>query len=139
MNELLSTLLLSFAASASLTPFWDGNYRCELDLGVNAAGQSTWAEYELSISKDSCSLEAKGFQLDDSIVCSTKAQGDRLLDVRFQSYSNGELSNLFGVQVYRVKETLFSLEREQKRLLTHWLSYWPGEPAPKSTSCFEKK
>ncbi|MDK9783072.1 hypothetical protein KIT90_16935 [Vibrio sp. B172a] len=138
MNELLSTLLLSFAASASLTPSWDGNYRCELDLGENAAGQSTWAEYELSISKDSCSLEAKGFQLDESIVCSTSAQGDRL-DVQFKSYSNGDLSNLYGVQVYRVNETLLSLEREQKALLTHWLSYWPGEPAPKSTSCFEKK
>ncbi|WP_104025654.1 DUF5991 domain-containing protein [Vibrio hyugaensis] len=138
MNELLSTLLLSFAASTSLTPSWDGNYRCELDLGENATGQSTWAEYELSISKDSCSLEAKGSQLDESIVCSKKTQGDRL-DVQFKSYSNGELSNLFGVQVYRVKETLFSLEREQKGLLTHWLSYWPGEPAPKSQSCFEKK
>ena len=138
MNGLLSTLLLSFAASVSLPPSWDGNYRCELDLGVNAAGQSTWAEYELSISEGSCSLEAKGFQLDESIVCSTSAQDDRL-DVQFKSYSNGELSNLFGVQVYRVKETLFSLESAQKRLLTHWLSYWPGEPAPKSTSCFEKK
>lgn len=138
MNELLSTLLLSFAASASLTSSWDGNYRCELDLGENVAGQSTWAEYELSISKDSCSLEAKGFQLDESIVCSTSAQGHRL-DVQFKSYSNGDLGNLFGVQVYRVNETLFSLEREQNGLLTHWLSYWPGEPAPKSTSCFEKK
>jgi len=138
MNELLSTLLLSFAASASLTPSWDGNYRCELNLGENTAGQSAWAEYELSISKDSCFLEAKGFQLDESIVCSTSAQGDRL-DVQFKSYSNGDLSNLYGVQVYRVKETLFSLEKEHKGLLTHWLSYWPGEPAPKSQSCFEKK
>lgn len=137
MNELLSTLLLSFAASASLTPSWDGNYRCELDLGENAAGQSTGAEYELSISKDSCSLEAKGFQLDESIVCSTKAQGDRL-DVRFKSYSNGDLSNLYDVQVYRVNEALFSLEKEHKGLLTHWLSYWPGEPVPKFQSCFEK-
>jgi hypothetical protein len=138
MNGLLSTLLLSFAASTSLTPSWDGNYRCELNLGENTAGQSTWAKYELSISEGSCSLEATGFQLDESIVCSTKAQGDRL-DVRFKSYSNGELSNLFGVQVYRVRETLFSLEKEQKGFLTHWLSYWPGEPAPKSALCFEKK
>ncbi|WP_052447996.1 DUF5991 domain-containing protein [Vibrio rotiferianus] len=138
MNGLLSTLLLSFTASASLPPSWDGNYRCELNLGENAAGQSAWAKYELSISEDSCSLEAQGFQLDESIVCSTKAQGDRL-DVQFKSYSNGELSNLFGVQVYRVKETLFSLEKEHKGLLTHWLSYWPGEPVPKSTSCFKRK
>ena len=138
MNGLLSTLLLSFAALVSLPPSWDVNYRCELDLGENTAGQSAWGEYELSISKDSCSLDAKGFQLDESVVCSTKAQGDRL-DVRFKSYSNGDLSNLYDVQVYRVNETLFSLEKEYKGLLTHWLSYWPGEPAPKSQSCFKRK
>ncbi|AMF98770.1 hypothetical protein AL538_14130 [Vibrio harveyi] len=138
MDVTVSIFMLSAIASTSLVNSWDGRYRCELDLGANAAGQSAWGEYRLDVSKDFCFFEAKGFQLNESILCSVhhREQG---LEVRFKSYTNGEVSNTYGVQVYQVNEILFLLEKRQEGLMTQWHSSGLTAPMGRFQSCFERQ
>ncbi|WP_284500124.1 DUF5991 domain-containing protein [Microbulbifer litoralis] len=60
-------------------------------------------------------------------------------EVRFRSYGNGEVKNIYGVQVYRVDETLFRLRRRSagaEALLTDWVGLVPDSVEEKSGRYF---
>ncbi|WP_255898003.1 DUF5991 domain-containing protein [Vibrio campbellii] len=65
-------------------------------------------EYQLSIDDESCTLGILGFQTEENIKCATSRQ-DHTIDILFTSYSNGRVTNRYGVQLYQVGEPLLRL------------------------------
>ncbi|MGF1687473.1 DUF5991 domain-containing protein [Photobacterium japonica] len=128
------TALLSSTANLSL---WDGKYSCELDLGTTTSGVSAWANYDLLINGDSCNLQVTGFQVDEKINCNADGNENEL-NVMFDSYSNGSVENIYGVQVYEKGEELFSLEYKGDKILTSWKGINSDQPIDKNKNCFSK-
>ncbi|MES3154071.1 DUF5991 domain-containing protein [Sphingomonas faeni] len=104
------------------TAQWAGTYTYAFNGGANAAGTETVVTYTLNLSAASCKLTAEGYQTDETVLCSTKPIADGI-DVAFKSYADGGLTDKYGNAVYSVGDPLFSLQRKDGRILTHWKGY----------------
>lgn len=103
-------------------PAWAGHYTYAFNGGANAAGTETVITYTLDLSAAGCKLTAEGYQTDETVLCATKPIADGI-DVAFKSYGDGGLTDQYGNAVYSVGDPLFSLQRRDGKILTHWKGY----------------
>lgn len=127
-NYLAKYIFLSlFSLSAcAQTPSWDGIYTYEASLGENVAEDKILIEYTLTLDKNNCVIISQGYQTDEKILC-TAAELDGSLVVTFSSYEDGSTKNLYEVEVYPPKSTLFTLTSKDSRLITTWGLLAPDE------------
>lgn len=131
-------LQLLLAAACQSSADWDGVYLFSEKLGRDPGGAAMLVEYRLELDGGRCRLQITGYQSDSDIHCSLEAAGDGA-EVRFRSYGNGEVKNIYGVQVYQVDETLFRLRRRSagaEALLTDWVGLVPDSVEEKSGRYF---
>ena len=134
---LLMLTSLSLSACAD-KPAWQGTYSYEAMLGENVADDAVIIEYALSISHNECSLQIEGYQVSESILCTTREDNGHL-NVDFKSYADGSVKNIYDVAVYTVGGTLFSFSHENNQLLTIWGELIPDESLPQKGVYFLKK
>lgn len=132
---MLTSLSLSACADK---PAWQGTYNYEAMLGENVADDAIIIEYALSISGNECSLQIEGYQVSESILCTTREDNDHLT-VNFKSYADGSVKNIYDVAVYTVGGTLFSFSYDNNQLLTTWGELIPDESLPQKGVYFLKK
>ena len=120
-------------AQAQSAAGWKGAYQYEFDGGRTAGGAPIVITYDLIVTpgaaRGGCAVSASGFQTDERIVC--HASGDaKALSVSFHGYDDGRTVNKYGVAIYKLGQTLFTLERgEDGKLLTRWDGFRPDLPA----------
>ncbi|GAK23654.1 hypothetical protein JCM19052_4294 [Vibrio sp. JCM 19052] len=56
----------------------------------------------------------------------------------FESYSNGNLTNIHGVQVYERDAVLVQLRQDQGRIVTQWFTIQPSENTQQISHCFQR-
>jgi hypothetical protein len=114
---------------------WYGQYEYFSSGGETVGGSQIMLDITLKIDKqggkESCQLNADGYQTYDRILCTTAVKNNRLT-LQFKSYADGKIANEIGVERYKVGETLFSLEKssatndkKQNRYIPHWGAYTP--------------
>ncbi|HDM8234634.1 TPA: hypothetical protein P0E28_004090 [Vibrio campbellii] len=134
VNLTVDALVLAALSTAS----WDGVYHCEVGLGQTNSGLNAWVEYQLSIDDESCTLGILGFQTEENIKCATSSQ-DHTIDILFTSYSNGRVTNRYGVQLYQVGEPLLRLIQREDSVVTEWKAIQPNSDVQQTTYCFDRK
>jgi hypothetical protein len=105
---------------------WQGEYSYEALLGENVAEDAVIIEYTLNISDTACSIRVEGYQVAESILCTAVTSKDSL-EVKFLSYKNGSIRNVYDVAVYPVGSLLFSLVMDDEQLVTTWGELLPDE------------
>lgn len=121
LTGLLLGGLLTLSAGAQ-TASWDGRYVHEAVLGRTAGGTAMVIEYEITLRSQAaqCQLTISGFQTDETLLCTAKAQGNSLA-LHFKSHEDGRLVNAHGVAVYTPGALLLTLERPATGpLITRW-------------------
>ncbi len=114
---------------------WYGEYSYFASGGQTTGGSQIMMDITVKIDKqggkESCELNADGYQTFDRILCTTVINKNRLT-LQFKSYEDGSVVNPIDVAVYKVGETLFSLEKvatknkkKPARYITHWGAYTP--------------
>jgi len=118
------TALCAAAAPAAPEPGagWYGRYLYTYEGGETAGGSPIAVRYRLDLGRGSCLLRAEGFQTDEAIRCVAVPVGGGLA-VRFRSFADGSVENMYGVAEYRPGATLLTLRRLRGRLLTRWAGY----------------
>ncbi|MCW8124991.1 DUF5991 domain-containing protein [Microbulbifer halophilus] len=132
-------LLLAAACQSSVD--WDGIYTFSEKLGEDPGGAAMLVEYRLELDGERCRLQITGYQSDTRIRCSLRAAGNGA-EIRFRSYGNGEVENVYGVQVYQVGERLFTLHRAStgsKALVTEWGGLVPDSIGEQSGNYFTRQ
>lgn len=118
-------VLLIFACSKKIV--WDGHYHYQDQLGQNNGGIPLLIDYELVLRQEYCELGMQGYQVAEKLLCSTVEEG-KVLQVKFTSYANGKITNVYDVAVYKPGEILFILEKSEEKsdpLITHWHALKP--------------
>lgn len=135
----LCALLLFCVAACQSRVEWDGIYIFSENLGRDPAGAALQVEYRLELTGDSCRLEITGYMSDTRILC-TLEPASAHAEVRFRSYDNGAVKNIYGVQVYQVDEGLFTLLLPAGgELVTEWGGLVPDSAGEKSGSYFARQ
>lgn len=128
-------LLLQLSACTLAAPL-SGNFKYESSTGATVAQESTSVTYSLSVTADKCSLVAVGFQTDEKIRCKAVEEKNATA-IKFVSYEDGAVLNAYGVEIYKKDSTLFSLQAQDKKLITHWGTLTP-DGVKKSSGVFFK-
>lgn len=116
---------LSLSASAQ-TQNWNGIYTYDAFLGENVAEEKMFIEYVFTLNENNCVITRQGYQTDEKILCAaTDSKGS--LIVTFSSYEDGSTKNIYEVEVYPPKSTLFTLTPKDSKLITTWGSLAPDE------------
>lgn len=137
----LCVLLLSIAAACQSRADWDGVYTFSEKLGEDPGGAAMLVEYRLELAGDKCTLNVTGYQSDSHIRCTLDASDGKAV-IRFQSYDNGDVKNRYGVQVYQVGESLFTLRGSPTGLqgpITEWGGLVPDSVEEKSGNYFARQ
>lgn len=139
-------LLADADAADNLASAWSGEYRYEAYGGQTFGGSPITINMALTIkksgSKESCLLHADGFQRLDRIICTANEKGNKL-EVKFKSYSDGRTVNAIDLEIYKVGETLFTLEKvegknKEIRYVPRWGSYMVFDDMSKVKEYFKK-
>lgn len=117
--------LFSLSACAQ-TQNWSGTYIYDASLGENVAEDQVIVEYVFTLNKEKCLITSQGYQTDEKIICSAENTGETLF-VKFTSYENGSTKNIYDVEIYPPKSTLFQLTAKDKKLTTTWGTLAPDE------------
>ena len=146
---MFSIFMLATACMAGGTEnVWQGEYSYYASGGQTAGGSQIMMDITLKIdkqgAKESCELNADGYQTYDRILCTT-AMNKNQLTLQFKSYADGRLVNKYDVARYKVGETLFLLEKadtknaKKNRYIAHWGAYTPfGNQRKNVKDYFEK-
>ncbi|MGL6159441.1 DUF5991 domain-containing protein [Microbulbifer sp.] len=137
----LCVLLLSLASACQSSAQWDGLYTFSEKLGEDPGGAAMLVEYRLEVAGDRCLLNITGYQSDSRIRCTLEASDGKAV-VRFRSYDNGDVKNIYGVQVYQVNEPLFTLRspsENSEELVTEWGGLVPDSVKDKSGNYFARQ
>lgn len=130
-------LLLSGSASAEKIQ-WNGKYVYEFSFGETTPDVVAVVEYALILNGNNCWLRVQGYQVNDDIICRAEVVEDSV-KVRFVSYSNGSVENVYGVQLYKINEILFALIGDASGgARTQWGSLKPDEKLPSVGQFFQK-
>lgn len=121
MPYLKSCFFISFfsLSACAQTSTWVGTYTYEAFLGENSAEDKVLIEYVLTINKNECVITSQGYQTDEKIMCETEEENNNLI-VKFISYGDGSTKNIYGVEEYPPKSTLFTLTHKKPNLITTW-------------------
>lgn len=132
-------LLFSLAACQSRAD-WNGVYVFSENLGEDPGGAAMLVQYRLELGADRCLLDISGYQSDTHIHCALDTD-DNAAVIRFRSYDNGEVKNIYGVQVYQVGEPLFRLRSSANsgELVTEWQSLSPDSIEEKTGNYFTRQ
>ncbi|HRH76781.1 MAG TPA: DUF5991 domain-containing protein [Cellvibrionaceae bacterium] len=136
INRFLQFSLLLQLSACTLAAPLSGNYKYESSAGATVAQESTSVTYTLTIAPDKCSLVAVGFQADEKIRCKAVEEKNATA-IKFVSYDDGAVLNAYGVEIYKKESTLFSLQEQDKKLITRWGSLTP-DGVKKSSGVFFK-
>lgn len=117
--------LFSLSACAQ-TQNWSGTYVYEASLGENAAEDQAIIDYVFTLNGEKCLITSQGYQTDEKILCSTEDSDQGLL-VKFISFENGSTKNIYDVEIYSPKSTLFTLTNKGEKLITTWGTLAPDE------------
>lgn len=117
--------LFSLSACAQ-TQNWNGTYVYETSLGENAAEDQMIIDYVFTLSEEKCLITSQGYQTDEKVLCSTEYSGEGLF-VKFISFENGSTKNIYDVEPYSPKSTLFTLTTKGEKLITTWGTLAPDE------------
>lgn len=120
---IVGSCFLQLACEVEAAPL-AGNFKYESSAGATVAQDGTSVTYTLSVSTDKCSLIAVGFQTDEKIRCKAVEEKNATA-IKFVSYEDGAVLNAYGVEVYKKDGTLFSLQEQDKELITHWAALTP--------------
>jgi len=117
-NLLLTLLTLAFCFGASTVSAqeWGGLYRYNANLGRTAGGTAVRITYEIAIEDGSdpgAEISADGYQTSNTVLCTTRKKGSSL-ELRFQSYPDGEMENEYGVKLYEKSDLLITLTPVKK-------------------------
>jgi len=130
-------VLISGCVSAEQSD-WDGRYVYEASYGDTFSGISAVVVYTLMLGDGRCLLSAKGYQTNEEILCRAH-RSKNALTIRFASYSNGDVANIYGVQMYKVGGVLFVLAKgDSNALLTYWYDLKPDNGSVASGEFFVK-
>lgn len=137
MAKVTSALFLVplFSFSCFAGPNWDGTYRYESAQDNTVGGSPVSVKYVLVVSGPDCSLSIDGFQTMERITCRADTE-QTSLHVRFNSYKNGKVENEFGVQVYKVDQILFDLDKSGGDISTTWRADKPDSNRPNTGNYF---
>jgi len=127
-NYLSGCMLISlFSLSAcAQTNNWNGTYTYHAFLGENVAEDKILIKYIFTLEKNKCVVASQGYQTDEKILCyAEEAAGS--LAVKFVSYEDGSTKNIYDVEVYPSKSTLFKLTPKKSALITTWEALAPDE------------
>lgn len=116
---------LSLCVSAQ-TQNWNGIYTYDALLGENVAEDKMFIEYVFTLNENNCVITSQGYQTDEKILCAA-AESEGTLVVSFSSYGDGSTKNIYDVEVYPPKSTLFTLTPKDSTLITTWGSLAPDE------------
>lgn len=116
--------LILFSSACHSSGVWNGTYIYSDTLGNTAGGSVITTNYKLTIDSSLCTLNIEGFQLEERIICDAESN-DNVLSVKFKSYADGSAVNAFGVAIYKVNDTLFSLAKSKDLLITKWVAEKP--------------
>lgn len=140
---ILRFLVLIFCVSISsclagdIQSDWYGQYNYSAGSGSTAGGSPIWMDITLIVDKQGtkniCQINADGYQTYDRLLCTVVMGKDRLI-LQFKSYEDGAILSPIGVEVFKVGETLFSLEKTKEKnkknqplYLVHWGVYFSFE------------
>ena len=126
---LAAMLALAASCTAAAPDTWAGSYSYSYSAGRNTAGTGVVVDYRLVLGPGECRFTAEGYQTDETIRCSTKIKPGKI-DIDFASYGDGKLTDMRGNAVYQPGDILFSLERHDGHVLTHWQAYPLPDDAP---------
>jgi len=137
---LFSMLLLMPLACVSQEVFaWKGRYLYQDQLGKTFGGSPMLIDMNLNVKADgSCLLAINGYQVSERIFCRAVSKSTGL-QIDFISYDSGKIENEYGVQIYQVGESLFSLDGSQDKFLTTWKSLKPDNVEAVTGSFFVKQ
>lgn len=139
-------LLIGACAAANSDSPWSGEYLYEAYGGQTFGGSPITIQMTLALkrngSMESCLLSADGFQRLDRIICTTSDK-DSQLEVKFKSYADGRTVNAIDLEIYKVGETLFTLEKVKAKnkeihYVPHWASYTVFDDMTKVKEYFKK-
>lgn len=147
MKRLIESILFAFAialtapslAADDIGQLWSGDY--EYSDSFWDGTQSVITDIKLKIARDGrCTLSQEGFQLDEHILCSAEEGKLRgRLDILFVSYPDGAVKNEYGVEVYKIRDRLFSLQKSRgNSIVTIWSSSYRPPKAKTIGIFFEK-
>lgn len=136
-RALFCVFVMLYVAGCQSEDVWKGSYLYEDELGVNAPGTPMIVDYQLTVGASVCLLDINGYQTEEHILCSSSISSNRL-DVQFQSYSDGGMTNIFGVERFGVGEVLFRFEKNGKVLRTTWEGLKPDGVQEKTDVYFSR-
>jgi hypothetical protein len=119
-------MALSLSAWAQNVASFAGSYEFSEDGGRNAGGTAIYIGHDLTVNADgSAKLTANGYQTSKSLLCYTKATGNKLL-VYFDSYHEDDL---YKNPDKKTGDLLLTLEKKKLGgklvVWTYWGKYEP--------------
>ncbi|WP_232627945.1 DUF5991 domain-containing protein [Methylobacterium sp. Leaf118] len=110
---------------------WQGRYVYEHDPGLTEGDATPLVSYDLALglpgARGGCLLTIRGVQINERILCETRAEG-ATLTVTFHRYENGSLLNRYGSADHQPGESLFTLSKAAEGgagLITRWHGLHP--------------
>ena len=127
--------ILLVVAAANAQREWLGSYAFDEDGGKTTGGAAIFIAHRIDIVESDdgliATIQSNGYQTSKELICTTKAQGGRLL-IYFDSY--GE-NNTF--EPYEKGDLLVTLERKtvkgKEEILTFWGKFTPSVPKNEKT------
>lgn len=131
---LLCVLVVLLVSAVSAASSWKGTYLYTGVYGKTFGGSTVATKYIVKIDESStntCVITISGFQTDEEILCSQLIEANSIT-LLFNSYSSGEVTNKYGVEIYRPNQPLLKFALEKKNGKTVLMTYWLGITDPEA-------
>lgn len=125
------------ARASAAAQSWYGEYGYE-EMVPRAGGVTGSIDYGLKLDDSGCTLHAEGVMTNETMLCTARMQGNSLV-IRFRSFADGKIKNQYGVTVHKPGETLFTLTRSPRGLITRWQGYTPSDGKRRTGRYFTKR
>lgn len=125
------------AAQSNAANGWYGTYEYTESI-PRRGGVTATIGYRVTLSDTGCRIDAEGLQTDTHIRCTARMNG-KSLQIAFQSYADGKMTNQYGVARYKRGTPLLTLTRTPRGLMTNWQSYTMSDGKRHSGKYFMKR
>lgn len=109
------------AAQSAAANGWYGTYEYTETI-PRLSGMTATIDYRVTLSDAGCRLDAEGLQTDTHMRCTARMKG-KSLQIAFQSYADGGMTNQYGIARYKRGTPLLTFTRTPRGLVTNWQSY----------------